>query len=194
MTVSQHEAGSSPLWESGSVPPTHLSHRSNFQEFLFFLGSNKNKPKHFCKFILLTWCCKAPADTSQSRGASAGMDKICWEKIALFHSLLKESLKKILPNWFYMAGNALWHCHYANIMQRHLTPTPSKDEHFVILPDAWDNYCSATGMPWSRRLDINCMLVKSHSRRGHCGKFDSSMTEAELMGPPSPPPKKLVNY
>lgn len=88
----------------------------------------------------------------------------------------------ILLNWFYIAGNAHWHCHYANIMQRHLTPTSWKDEHFVILPDVWDNYCNATGMPWSRRLDINCTLVKSHSTRGHCGRVDSSMTAAELMG------------
>lgn len=91
--------------------------------------------------------------------------------------------KAILPNWFCMAGNVLWHCDYANIVRRLLTPTPSKDEHFVISPDVGDNYCNATVMPWSRRLDINCMLVKSHSWRGRRRKFDGSVTEAELIGP-----------
>lgn len=91
--------------------------------------------------------------------------------------------KAILPNWFCMAGNVLWHCDYANIVRRLLTPTPSKDEHFVISPDVRDNYCNATVMPWSRRLDINCMLVKSHSWRGRRRKFDGSVTEAELIGP-----------
>lgn len=91
----------------------------------------------------------------------------------LFFPFTAERVVKnaIFSDWFCIAGNVLWQSDYANIMQRLLTPTPLKDERFVITPHIRDNYSKVTGMPWSRQLDINCLLVESHSKSSLCGDF-----------------------